>query len=392
VGTLITFTAGAVDVEQGDLSSVIQWSSDRTGPLGSGASIDISTLAVGPHVITASVTDSGNLVATATINLTITGPNTPPVVNITAPASGGTVSQTAVIAFTATASDLEQGDLAAGIQWSSDLDGVLGTGSSISSSLSTGTHTITARVVDGENLEGSDTITLTVVPPGAGGLITSGLVLQLESDLNVALQSGSTVSAWLDQSGLGNDMVASGNPQLGAVQTPSGLPAITLNGTNGKFERTGSLGGLPAGNGNRTMFVVAKYNSSTWWAGVAYGSGGNNQAFGLTVKHPSGEMVLQGWGQDLITATPGIGAGWMIQSAVLENSVAAIFKDGTQVGQWTHTYNTVLSKLVIGQEIANLGYAGMDIAAVLIYDRALTAAELAEVETYLQSKYFGNQD
>jgi hypothetical protein len=93
VGTLITFTAGAVDVEQGDLSSVIQWSSDRTGPLGSGASIDISTLAVGPHVITASVTDSGNLVATATINLTITGPNTPPVVNITAPASGGTVSQ-----------------------------------------------------------------------------------------------------------------------------------------------------------------------------------------------------------------------------------------------------------------------------------------------------------
>jgi hypothetical protein len=222
--------------------------------------------------------------------------------------------------------------------------------------------------------------------------VTQGLVLRVESDANVALQSGSTVSAWLDQSGLGNDMVASGNPQLGAVQTPSGLPAITLNGTNGKFERTGSLGGLPAGNGNRTMFVVAKYNSSTWWAGVAYGSGGNNQAFGLTVKHPSGEMVLQGWGQDLITATPGIGAGWMIQSAVLENSVAAIFKDGTQVGQWTHTYNTVLSKLVIGQEIANLGYAGMDIAAVLIYDRALTAAELAEVETYLQNKYFGNQE
>jgi glucose/arabinose dehydrogenase len=390
-GTSITFSASAQDAEQGDLSGIIQWSSDRNGTLGTGASINVSTLSVGTHVITASVTDGGNLVGSATKTIIITGPNTAPAVAITTPADGTTRLVGSVIAFTASATDVENGNLSANIQWSSDLDGVLGVGASISSALTEGTHTITASVADSESLQGTDTITITVIPPGSGGLITSGLVLQLESDLNVALQSGSTVAAWLDQSGLGNDMVASGNPQLAAVQTPSGLPAVTLNGTSGKFERTGPLGGLPSGNADRTMFVVAKYNSSTWWAGVGYGSGANNQAFGLTAKHPTGELVLQGWGggSDLVTAAPAIGAGWKVQSAVLENSVAAVFMNGLQVGQWTHTYNTVLSKLVIGQEIAGYGNVGMDVAAVLIYNRALTAPEREQVEAYLQNKYFG---
>ena len=70
-----------------------------------------------------------------------------------------------------------------------------------------------------------------------GTLITSGLVVQLESDLNVSLLSGTTVAGWLDGSGLGNDLVASGNPQLVAGGTPSGLPAISLDGAGDKLER-----------------------------------------------------------------------------------------------------------------------------------------------------------
>lgn len=46
------------------------------------------------------------------------------------------------------ASDSEDGDLSAQIAWTSDIDGSLGTGSSITAPLSFGEHTVTASVTD----------------------------------------------------------------------------------------------------------------------------------------------------------------------------------------------------------------------------------------------------
>jgi len=53
-------------ISDGDLSAGIAWSSDVDGPLGTGAAV-APVLSVGPHTITAAVTDSGSLVAQATI-------------------------------------------------------------------------------------------------------------------------------------------------------------------------------------------------------------------------------------------------------------------------------------------------------------------------------------
>ena len=53
----VTFTATAIDFEDGDLSAQISWSSDVIGDLGTGATIITTQLPVGTHVITASVTD-----------------------------------------------------------------------------------------------------------------------------------------------------------------------------------------------------------------------------------------------------------------------------------------------------------------------------------------------
>ena len=86
---------------------------------------------------------------------------------------------------------------------------------------------------------------------------------------------------------------------------------------------------------------------------LAYGTGASNQAFGLIVKHPSGQLVLQGYssGNDLVSSTPGTGAGWLVQSGLLAGGAGRLFRDGVEVGQLPHTYNTVLTKLVIGAEI-----------------------------------------
>ena len=65
--------------------------------------------------------------------------------------------------MTGTACDAEDGDLTGSLAWSSNLDGALGTGESVSTStLAAGVHTITASVTDSGDLTGSDGVTITV--------------------------------------------------------------------------------------------------------------------------------------------------------------------------------------------------------------------------------------
>ncbi|HEV3133264.1 MAG TPA: hypothetical protein VG348_01000, partial [Acidimicrobiia bacterium] len=67
----------AMDAEDGNVSSNIQWTSSKNGALGVGASISKSNLAVGTHTITASVTDTGGKTASTSIAITI-NPLPPP--------------------------------------------------------------------------------------------------------------------------------------------------------------------------------------------------------------------------------------------------------------------------------------------------------------------------
>ena len=55
---LIDFTGTATDVEDGDLTSVISWTSSKDGLFGTGGSLIHSNLSEGTHVITASISDS----------------------------------------------------------------------------------------------------------------------------------------------------------------------------------------------------------------------------------------------------------------------------------------------------------------------------------------------
>ena len=89
-------------------------------------------------------------------------PNTAPEVTVSSPANGTSVSEGTSLTFTASANDAEDGNLSASVAWSSNLDGALGTGASIASSLSVGTHTVTASVTDSGGLQGSDSVTVTV--------------------------------------------------------------------------------------------------------------------------------------------------------------------------------------------------------------------------------------
>ena len=88
--------------------------------------------------------------------------NEPPTVSITSPADSSTFDSEASILFEGTATDSEDGDLTAELDWTSNIDGQIDTGGSFSTSLSDGTHTITAEVTDSGGKTGSDSISITV--------------------------------------------------------------------------------------------------------------------------------------------------------------------------------------------------------------------------------------
>src|SRR6185295_18062127 len=106
----------------------------------------------------ASVTDSHSLTTTATVHVVVAARpagNTEPLVTITAPTSGQALTTGVAATFAATATDLESGNLAAGLTWSSDRDGAIGTGATFTRILSQGTHQITAGVTDAGGLRGT---------------------------------------------------------------------------------------------------------------------------------------------------------------------------------------------------------------------------------------------
>ena len=265
-----------------------------------------------------------------------------------------------------------------------------------------GDYTTTATASDG-SVSATETFAITVALDSdtSGAPFAAELVLHLESDTGVT-ESGTSVSAWADQSGSGNDLTAAGDPQLISGATPSGHAAIHLDGQGDelvRFGSTDSITALPSGNADRALFSVLRYSDATAWAGVSYGRGASNKAFGLVVNMPDQSrahyLVLQGWGSgnDIISPQPGVNTdgtsdGWLTQSAVLSGGTAEIYKNGASVAAWSHNYDTIVEKITIGREINDLGYATMDVAAVLLYNRALSETERQQVEQYLQDKYF----
>lgn len=97
------------------------------------------------------------------------GGNDPPSVTITQPSNGASFPTGASVPFAGTATDTEDGTLTALLSWTSNLDGPLGTGGSVSAGLSDGSHSVTASVTDSGGLTGSSTVTVHVGDGGGGG-------------------------------------------------------------------------------------------------------------------------------------------------------------------------------------------------------------------------------
>ncbi len=268
-----------------------------------------------------------------------------------------------------------------------------------------GNDTFTYEVTDGtDSVQAS--VTLTVNQSVEFLPVTQGLVAQFEADQNVARDANNLISDWLDGSGNGNDLFASGDPTLVMNATPTGQSAVRFDGDGDKLERldsldgaTGRLNNLPSGDDARTLFFVADFETSSEFAGFAIGNGAANEAFGVVTGDSAADITVYGWGagNNLSSGIDAIGnndgsAGddWSVISVIYDGNTITINKDGVEIGSSSHVYNTVLESLVIGEEISGLAFAEMDVAAALIYDTALTESDVDDVEEFLFNKYVGD--
>jgi len=91
--------------------------------------------------------------------------NTAPTVSISAPGNGASFANGVTISFAGSASDSQDGNMTSSIAWTSSIDGAIGSGGTISRSLSAGSHVITASARDSGGLTGSTQITVSVAAP-----------------------------------------------------------------------------------------------------------------------------------------------------------------------------------------------------------------------------------
>ena len=198
-GTSVSFAGTGTDPEDGALTGAsLQWTSSINGSIGSGTSFSTSSLSVGTHTITLTATDSKGATGSATRTVIVTAPNQAPSASISAPSNGASFVQGTSVSFSGSGSDPEDGALTgASLSWSSNLDGVIGSGTSFSkSNLSVGNHTITLTATDSKGATGTATRSIVITsapvnqPPVASFTWTcTGLPLPHQCSFNA---SGST--------------------------------------------------------------------------------------------------------------------------------------------------------------------------------------------------------
>lgn len=88
--------------------------------------------------------------------------NDPPTVTVNQPLEGASFETGEQVEFRGEAFDPEDGSLDALIEWSSSIDGSLGTGPSLDRTLSSGVHRIVARVTDADGASAADSVSVEV--------------------------------------------------------------------------------------------------------------------------------------------------------------------------------------------------------------------------------------
>lgn len=207
------------------------------------------------------------------------------------------------------------------------------------------------------------------------------LVLQLRADLGITL-NGSNVSAWADQSGQGHN-VTQGTASLQPLFIPNaknGQPGVRCDGVD-DFLKASAF----TLNQVETALVVYKYLTINISGTHDIAFDGNGNGFMAFAVNSTPQTVI----------SAGTGVAWASLSG---NGVYAYA---------TCTFNGASSELRVGGVSRATGNAGaanaggftfgaladgsrsanVEVTEIILYNRALAAAEIVRAEAYLKARY-----
>jgi hypothetical protein len=200
-------------------------------------------------------------------NVTVPG-NAAPAVGITNPVSGARFDSDVFISFAGTATDLEDGNLASDLIWTSSKDGQIGTGGSFSAVLSDGIHTITANVTDSGGLTGSASVQVSV-----------GSVAETSITVSELLGKSMTVNKnfWKAEVTVTVDPALSGAVVTGNWSNSTTIYSVT---TDGFGKCTFNSGNLSTKSTSSVTFTIQNVTLS----GYTYDSAGSETS--ITISKP----------------------------------------------------------------------------------------------------------
>lgn len=227
---------------------------------------------------------------------------------------------------------------------------------------------------------------------GHSAVITN-LALWLKADAGVTT-SGSTVTSWADQV-VGSTETAGNNgtgPQF-VASAINGQAAIRFDGNDRLWNNR--VGTSPITGNAMTVFVVARRigavaNTSTavfTQNGTPYDYN-NTSNLVLAYEGPGTSLSTYRNGSLSNPGNPGNNNPYVF-ATVFDGSFNTAYLNGVAGATVASTGTFDFDHIVLGQRYENgftNGYNG-DIAELLVYDRALTAAEQNEVGFYLAQKY-----
>jgi autotransporter-associated beta strand protein len=250
------------------------------------------------------------------------------------------------------------------------------------SALAPGTYGSSASPAVNSNdvyFSGTGTITIGTPPESSGPPVISGLVLQMDASQISGVVDGAQLDTWFDSSGSSNNAIrqsesSSGYPKYIASGL-NGLPVVRFNSGNSsagdylKFTKISTI---------RNVFWVIKEN-----AGLSDGhfllGGSDSYDFHRGVT-PNGTL----WNN--FHAAVNIKTGITRLMGETINGTTSALPAGSFQLVSLGTSGNVSADQICQDRVYHGSWQG-DIAEILIYDRALTVTEEAQVGTYLATKY-----
>ena len=157
------------------------WVGIGSNIIGTSYALDFSSLPGGTSSLIKAMVSDGFRSAEDIADNPFSVANKPPIAAIVSPPTDTSFPANTKLTLQATGADLEDGSLGdAAFNWSSDRDGLLGSGQVLETNLSIGTHTITLTTRDSSGLTNTATITCTAASTASSSAV-SGRVLTPDS-------------------------------------------------------------------------------------------------------------------------------------------------------------------------------------------------------------------